>query len=237
MSLSSSLRNFFTSACWHLIQTKLAESLKIILERSLLKALYESVMIPALGLAEQDRHRYALEENVSQFVYQSTRELIEDLGDRFAIKDAKEKSDHDSPEVLHHFGDSPIVCIPARDEADELVGMMLCQLLQSAGFNANYMPIGTVEDMLNRVSRLEARIVCISALPPFAVGQARSLCRRLRGRFPDITVVLSLWSFAGGVPLAQDRIGQSCSAAIATTLAEAQIHLRRLIESSREYSS
>jgi hypothetical protein len=34
---------------------------------------------PALGLAEQDRHRNELDEETQNFIYQSTREIIEDL--------------------------------------------------------------------------------------------------------------------------------------------------------------
>src|SRR5450755_4358767 len=41
--------------------------------------LYDSVLIPALGLAEQDRHMKGLDETRTKFICQSTRELIEDL--------------------------------------------------------------------------------------------------------------------------------------------------------------
>jgi hypothetical protein len=46
-----------------------------------LEELYSTVVIPALRLAEHDRHRNALDEETENFIYQSAREIIEDLGD------------------------------------------------------------------------------------------------------------------------------------------------------------
>ena len=123
-----------------------------------------------------------------------------------------------------------VVCLPARDEADELVGMMLSQILRRSGTGVRYLAIGTVDDMLEQVSRGGYRIACVSALPPFAVGQARSLCRRLRAKFPDLAIVVGLWDFAGGVPKALERVGPGCTDAVATTLTEALMQIRRLNE-------
>jgi hypothetical protein len=84
--------------------------------------------------------------------------------------------------------------------------------------------------MLEQVSRRGYPIVCVSALPPFAVGQARSLCKRLRAKFPDLAIVIGLWSFGGGVPKAQERVGPGCSDAVVTSLSEALLQVRRLSE-------
>ena len=199
------------------------------LRETSLDSLYESVLIPALRLAEEDRHTDALGDRASEFICQSTRELIDDLGDRAlpqgeggdALENEQASSDLRLP-------GTNIVCLPARDEADELVGMMFAQLLRQAGYNATYLAIGTVEDMLQRVSQSGSRIACVSALPPFAVGQARSLCKRLHARFPDLAIVVGLWGFAGGVLKAQARVGTGCADAVATTLSEALLQVRRL---------
>lgn len=42
-----------------------------------LESLYETVLIPALRLAEEDRHRDALGDRTVEFISQTTRELIE----------------------------------------------------------------------------------------------------------------------------------------------------------------
>lgn len=204
------------------------------LQEKSLEGLYEAVVIPALGLSEEDRHSGAVEEPTSEFVYQSTRELIDDLGDGTAKKDAPDEAIDSNIENNGATDSRPagfeIVCLPARDEADELVGMMLAQLLEQAGHRATYLAIGTVHDMLEQVAHGGYAAVCVSALPPFAVGQARSLCKRLRARFPDLRIVVGLWGFTGGVLKAQERLGPGATDAAATKLSEALLQIRRLSE-------
>jgi len=205
------------------------------LQEKSLGSLYETILIPALGLAEEDRHSDAISGPTSEFICQSARELIDDLGERVEPQGAtgevidtngvNDNHDSDSRESRFH-----IVCVPARDEADELVGMMLTQLLEQVGYRATYLAIGTVHDMLEQVAQGGYAVVCVSALPPFAVGQARSLCKRLRTKFPELRIVVGLWGFTGGVLKAQERVGSGCTDAVATTLSEARLQIRRLSE-------
>jgi predicted PurR-regulated permease PerM len=203
------------------------------LQQNPLQSLYESVMIPALRLAEEDRHMDALGDQISGSIFQSTKELIEDLSDRMVGQVTQETAGGDRFSVppYDRLTRAGVVCVPARDEADELVGMMLNQLLRQAGIGASCLSIGAVDDMLQQVSQGGFRIVCVSALPPFAVGQARSLCKRLRAKFPELAIVVGLWGFAGGVSRAQERIGPACTDGVGTTLAEAILQVRRLSQS------
>ncbi len=200
------------------------------LQEKSLESLYETVLIPALRLAEEDRHTDAVGERTSEFITQSTREIIDDLSDRAVQPGTSGNNENREAVPDQRFPGVEIVCVPARDEADELVGMMFAQLLRQAGYNANYLAIGTVENMLEAVARGEYCIACVSALPPFAVGQARSLCKRLRAKFPNLAIVVGLWGFAGGVPKAQERVGMGCTDAVATSLSEALLQIRRLSE-------
>jgi methanogenic corrinoid protein MtbC1 len=113
-----------------------------------------------------------------------------------------------------------VVCIPARDEADEIVGTMVMQLLRRAGYDAEALPIAAVSTMLEQLEQLHPDVVCVSALPPFAAMQAKSLCKRLRQRCPRVKIVLGLWEFPGGVAKAQERVGLSCVDLIGTSLAQ-----------------
>jgi predicted PurR-regulated permease PerM len=205
---------------------------EIQLKEKSLESLYETVLIPALRLAEEDRHMDAYGERTSEFISQSTRELIDDLGERVARQEAENQVKETSARSDRRLFHREIVCVPARDEADELVGMMFSQVLRQAGYGATYLAIGTVDEMLERVGKGNYRIALVSALPPFAVGQARSLCKRMRARFPDLVIVIGLWEFAGGVLKAQERVGASCAHAVATSLSEGLLQIRRLTESA-----
>ena len=182
---------------------------------------YDTVVIPALSLAEQDRHMEALDAGRVKFIIQSTKDLIEELGDRPPDKGSAQGDEGSVPvngPVL--ASDLKILCMPTRDEADEVVATMLEQLLTRAGHRARSIPIGSVAEMLEKIAP-DDRVVCLSALPPFAVGQARSLCRRLRDLHPELTIIIGLWNFEWGVAKAQERIGAGCSNLVATTLAQA----------------
>ena len=108
-------------------------------------------------------------------------------------------------------GNSPrpcIVCLPAHDESDEIAGMMLTQLLasdecvvQSVAFTASASELDEI------VETRKPDVVCISATPPAAVMHARHLCRRVRGRFPKMPVVVGLWNAQGDLTKAKTRIG------------------------------
>ena len=206
--------------------TELAHSY---LEGKSLQNVYESLLVPALRLAEEDRHTGVIDDRVADFVAQSTRELIEDLAERYSAEPRSSGVETylNNPNFVH----ASIVSIPARDQADELVATMLAQLLQKAGAqNVRALSIDTVENMLTQVEHGQFGIVCISALPPFAVGQARSLCKRLHGRFPDLALVVGLWGFAGGVPKAQERIGTACTDAVCTNFSEAFFQIQKVVE-------
>jgi predicted PurR-regulated permease PerM len=199
---------------------------------------YDSVLIPALILSEQDRHLNLLQASTTSFVSQNTRDLIEELGERpfgdpsvmFKIEDHDE--DHnDKAQELDRVNGSDlvptslsglrIVCIPASDEADELVGMMLAQLLEHLGCDVHYLPVDSRDKLLSALVTYAPQVAIVSALPPFAVGQARSLCKWLRVQQLGLKIVVGLWNFDGGVAKAQDRVGPGVADMVATSLHQA----------------
>lgn len=194
--------------------TEIAENY---LKENPLGSLYDSVLIPALSLAEHDRHTVALDESRTKFIHQSTRELIEELYE--GSNPASGPEDGSSAIPVAPVA-TKVVCIPARDEADEIVGTMLLQLLRRAGHDVHALPIGPIPNMLEELEQLHADTVCVSALPPFAVGQAKSLCKQIRNRCPTATIALGLWGFQGGIPKARLRVGLSYADVIGTSLEE-----------------
>ncbi len=124
-----------------------------------------------------------------------------------------------------------ILCLPARDEADEIAAMMLAQLLampetlvQSISFTA------AGNEVVDLLRRRMPDVVCISATPPAAVMHARHLCKIVRGRFPQVRVVVGLWNAEGDLSKAKARIGSAATTQVVTTLAEAQQQVRLLIQ-------
>jgi predicted PurR-regulated permease PerM len=192
------------------------------LKENALAGLYDGVVLPALGLAEKDRRRNTLDETRTDFIYQRTRELIEEL---------YELSPHAAGASDGRLAGPRIVCFPARDLADEIVATMAMQLLREEGHNVTVLAAESLPAMLDKIGQLHADIVCVSALTPFAAGQARLVCKQLRERYPDVKIVLGLWGFPGGLEKAKERVGPNCTDLIGTSLAEAVLQVNHAANS------
>jgi predicted PurR-regulated permease PerM/methanogenic corrinoid protein MtbC1 len=216
-------------------QLEAKQVLEDYLKTSTLEELYDSVVIPALALAEQDRHRDDLDDVTERFICHSTKELLEEIGEKSKeeggdAEQVAEDSETLAPATLANGKAGlafTVVCVPARDEADEIVGIMLAQLLERAGYQAQALAIGTTSEMLEEVKEAAPDIICISALPPFALLHARDLYKRLRVNNPKARVIIGLWKF-GGDPLkaaARLNIGANdkFSASLAQTILQAGV--------------
>ena len=193
-----------------------------------LEELYSSVVIPALSLAEQDRHRNELDEKTESYIYKTAREIIGELSDR-TPEQVREGTTENSIEVisneLESTGPLDVLCIPARDEADDVVGMLLARLLVRRGHKAQSISIATTAEMLAQVAKLEPRTVCISALPPFAVNHVRALYSKLQTQSPDLHIVVCLWHFEGNSQRAAIRLKLRRGHQLFTTLAQVVHHI------------
>jgi len=228
-------------------QAEAKQVLEDYLKSNSLEDLYDSVLIPALALAEQDRHHDDLEEITEQFICKSTKELLDELGDKSkepATTEAQRAQSDlaalSAPMIRVDPGHvTSVVCIPARDEADEIVGIMLTQLLERAGYHAQAISIGTTAEMLAQVKEAAPDIVCISALPPFALLHARDLYKRLRSNVPNAKVIVGLWKFSGDPIKAAARFNIVGDDKLANTLAQTvlQVGVFQQIELVPEHAS
>lgn len=199
------------------------EVLEANLQDHSLEEVYESVLIPALELAEQDRHNNALDEFTERFIYENTKELVEEIYE--SRNHADEAAGH--PEAgesrarpretaarLH------VACVPARDEADEIIAIMLAHTLQRAGYEAYTVSFSAPSDVLRELDKLKPDIACISALPPFAIAHARFLYRSLHKLWPELRIIVGLWNFSGDLKLALNRIGMKNDGSVLTSLSQ-----------------
>jgi predicted PurR-regulated permease PerM len=166
-----------------------------------LESLYDAVLLPALRSAEEDRHRGDLEASRLKLIHLTVRELVEDLAAR--VRPLLDEED----EAGAHNGTTEVLCLPARDEADEIVAIMLAQLLDARRLKTEVVSTRALaSEMLEQVGRHAPRVVCVSALPPFAATHARYLCKRLRPTFPGLPIVAGLWHVPGGGQKTQARL-------------------------------
>ncbi|HEY4596563.1 MAG TPA: AI-2E family transporter, partial [Thermoanaerobaculia bacterium] len=97
-----------------------AEEVEELLESGLkertVAELYDGVLIPALSLAERDRHRGELSPEREEFIDTTVRDWIEDLASK-TIEDGSL-----GEETAAGVQAGRLVCVPAHDAADELAG-------------------------------------------------------------------------------------------------------------------
>jgi predicted PurR-regulated permease PerM/methanogenic corrinoid protein MtbC1 len=184
---------------------------------------YDTVLVPTLSLAEQDRHRNQLDEACEKFIYQEVREMAEDAGQR-----GKNPPEVNStmPASSQGAGEQQekqqftVVCIPARDEADEIIAGMLARLLQQNSYKASCIRREPQAELIERLRFEKPDVVCISALQPFKISHARSLYRALKALSPRLEIIVGLWNFAGDTHKAAQRIGIDKASAVVNSLSD-----------------
>ena len=195
-------------------QREASQVLETNLKGGSLEQLYDTVLVPALHLAEQDRHRNELDDATVSFITQTTKDLVEELGLRHDYTRPAEIS------VERAAAAEKIVCVPVRDDADEIVGIMLAQLLERAGYTAVAVPISGVEVMLAEVAKADPGVVCLSALPPYAISHARRIYRRLRAQHPQLKIIIGLWNYGEDPVKAAAEVSGGEQNLVCTTLAQ-----------------
>ena len=201
--------------------------------------LYEAVITPVLIFIEKDRAEVGLGDAREQFVFQTLKEIIEELTLRPIVdkytQEIEEATAEDSKLLIPHAkktnGDGcAITCIPARDEGDEIMGMMLGHLSNRAGYNAQVIVPASVEDMMDEASEQKCEVIFVSALPPYGVYNTRRLYKKLRARFPKSRIGIGLWGFAGNLEVMRTRLGIVEADMIVNGLSEAISQVPSLTE-------
>jgi hypothetical protein len=196
------------------------------LENKSLVQLYDSVLIPALSLVEQDRHQGNLDDVRCNFFFLSIGELVAELTDYRP----KESPNGNRPTAPHHSNpsdreDFAVICISANDQADELTAQMLVQLMEQASHQTLLLPAASVSsEILDSLASETSTVIFISALPPFAFSQARAICQRVRAHLPHNRIIIGLWNpteEADQTELTIERFGSGKPNVIVNSLAQA----------------
>ena len=213
------------------------EEAKHVLENYLqdkpLEELYDSVLVPALSLSERDRHRDRLDQSSAEFITSNTRRIVAEL-----FAERRHHPADTAPDTTIEPNDAArqtesraafttprrtpkIVCIPARDEADEIVATMLRQLLDRAGYAAECVPLARTSTMVLKTVSAAPDIICISALPPYALSHAKSLYSQLRAQLPEKDILLGIWNYPGDLDRLTTRVGVAENHRVAISLKQA----------------
>ena len=114
------------------------------------------------------------------------------------------------------------MCLPARDEADEVAADMLARALLANGRCARFLSVKSLAgEMVDAVEQGGIDLVFVSAVPPFGVTHARYLCKRLRAKFPDVKIIVGLWNSDGQNKKSSERLQVAGANKVVTTIEQA----------------
>jgi predicted PurR-regulated permease PerM len=190
-------------------QQEARDVVDVFLKEHTLVELYDSVLIPALAMAEQDRHKGELDPTREEFLFLSVNEIIAELSSYTPKENEISAQQPVAP--------TKVFCFAASDAADAITNSMLLQLLEQQGYTAFSFPAGVTPPMTELAPD---DVLCVSALPPFAFANARNLCGQLRARFPKGKLIVGIWGFTGDVAQALQRFERTKPDSLVTSLAQ-----------------
>src|SRR5436305_3660860 len=195
------------------------------LDTESLTALYDNVLIPAIGAVEIDAHRGSLTAEQRTAALQRVHEIIDDFSGR---EDAHEQKSDDLTEVAPATR-SRVLCLPASAYRDELAGEMLAQLLRDQGFEGENVPARLkLEELIERTVEAQPECICISVVPPTSIAQARHLASAIRERLKSVTILVGVWSARFDAEKLRERLRGAHVSDVAVSLADAVQRLYKM---------
>ena len=143
----------------------------------------QTLLLPALRLIERDYQLGALDEQRYEFVIERMKEVISATYLSSTGNDAAKPAQQ-----------GLVLCVAARDVADEAAAMIFAVLLRSKGIEAEWVSADALAgELLDLVREKQPAVICISSMPPSAVNHAKYICKRLRTRFTELPILVGLW--------------------------------------------
>jgi predicted PurR-regulated permease PerM len=206
------------------------EIVEELLQTQTLTDVYDTVLLPALYYTGQDQRRGNLTAEEARFIYQATRELVDNLGTSQAVTVAAEVpivSAEDTAAALPP--QVRILACPAHDEADEVALQMVQHVLDPRRFAVDFTKTTLLTaELISLVEQASPELVCIGLVPPGGFAQTRYLCKRLRARFPALPIVVGCWGGPKDEVEHLARLGLDSIAHTSTTLLETRNQIMQL---------
>jgi hypothetical protein len=116
----------------------------------------------------------------------------------------------------------PIVCAGTRGNLDEVAAAMLGQALEDHGATVRVLPCDALQSsQLGALNLDQSAMMVLSYMNADSLAHARFLIRRLRRRFPNVCILLGLWTFTPELMARRDPIAATGADRVAITMADA----------------
>jgi predicted PurR-regulated permease PerM/GAF domain-containing protein len=163
--------------------------------RSSRAEVYDTILIPALTMVEEARHSEEMTATRAEEVLQNVEELVEELTNAEGST---------SPRLSEPA--KRVVCMPARDFADEIACQLAQQVLEDTATVQIIAADSSMTTLQEYMTRQQPELICVVGIPPRAVRHIRMRCHQIRARFPESIVVACVLSDENDLSSLRSRI-------------------------------
>ncbi|WP_395740898.1 AI-2E family transporter [Prosthecobacter sp.] len=203
-----------------------------LLEQSLkkdgLEGTLEGITLPALALTRREEVLGKLDVEEAEEIYVGMRSAA------VLLKEEAEEEKEEQPQAEPvKSGGAPVVNIYGRalhGEPDAQALEMLALVLPEGLAMEVVAEPRLIGELVNEVEAKKPAVVCISALPLRAQLDAKTLCRRLRSRLPEMKILVCHWTLPGQDAGDPKPLREAGATWVAYSLKEAREILARLVE-------
>ena len=208
------------------------DAAQILLENSLrkdgLESTLETIALPALALTRNEEVLGRLDDDEAVHMYQSLSaafSLLKEEAEGSVSPLAQEGAAQGAPQPgVHVFGRA------LHGEPDAQALEMLALLLPAPLALEIYAEPRLIGELVSEIEEKKPAVVCISALPLRAQFNAKTLCRRLRGKRPDLKILVCRWALPGQQEQDHKPLHDAGATWVVASLREARNVLVRLLK-------
>jgi predicted PurR-regulated permease PerM len=187
---------------------------------------FDEVLVPALHYAKRDGQLEILTDDDREFVYKSTREIIERIGPpsippTSLIGAAAGEASTVCDTVTVSVDKIRILAWPVHDEGDVIALLMLQRLLDPTRYEMEISDAGKrLSEILQEVEQKAPALLCVGFIPPGGLSASRHLSKLLHARLPELIIVVGHWGLHEKVEHDREALLAAGATHVAATLIE-----------------
>lgn len=185
----------------------------------------DTIILPALQLAEDDVERGALRESKRKYVLDHVDQWADELLE--SVTNPRGKKQSPAPELMDV---PPVFCIPGADRADEIGAKLVVTILREHGIPAKAFSRGEARSL---AATADTSLVIVSALPPDAVAPARQVGKRVRAQLGDVPIIVGLWHARGDLQRSRNRLDPIGISRMVTSIASCLSQVQAVLSTGK----
>jgi hypothetical protein len=200
---------------------------------------FDEVLMPALRQARRDRRREELTADEEAYVYELSRQVIEQLAAaRHAEQEAptEDTNGHraragEAEEADGDLAGMLVLGCPAHHESEELPLEMLRQLLEPSECRVKVVSTKVLpSEVTAQAEQQRPAVIFIATLPPGGLAQARYLAEQFRKQSENRPIVVGYWGNHRNFDGILVRLRASGASYVTTSLAQTRSQIVSLLK-------